>query len=251
MDNGYSALAPVYDRLNRTVDYSAWANFIVEIFEKYSIGKTSLVLDLGCGTGSMTLELARLGYDMTALDLSDEMLSVAEARARDAGLDGILFLRGDMCSFELYGTVDAVICTLDGVNHLTTRDSLVSCFSCVCNYLNPNGLFIFDLNTPYKFKTEYADRDYVLEDDGVMCCWRNRLNKKGDIVDFYLTVFEEQDDGSWSRTDGCERERAYSLRTIKNTLGECGMELVDVSSDYDFTPPTSETVRWYITARKK
>ena len=250
MADGYSALAPVYDRLNDTVDYGAWADYIEKIFDRYAKTKPTLVLDLGCGTGSMTVELAKRGYDMTALDLSEDMLAVAEQRIRAEGIGGVLFLRGDMCSFELYGTVDAVVCCLDGVNHLTSREELLECFSTVANYLNPGGLFIFDMNTPHRFRTVYADRDYVLEDDGVMCCWRNRLNKKGDTVDFYLTVFEENKDGSWSRTDGVERERAYSLRTVKNVLAESGLEFVCVSSGYGFYEPDEACERWYITARR-
>ncbi len=250
MKNGYSALARVYDKLNDTVDYRAWADFIEEIFSRYAIKKPSLVLDLGCGTGSMTLELARRGYDMTALDLSEEMLSVADERLRNAGIENTLLIHGNMCSFELYGTVGAIVCTLDGVNHLTTTDELCECFSTVANYLDPDGLFIFDLNTPHKFRTVYNDRDYVLEDDGVMCVWRNRLNKRGDTVDFFLSVFEENTDGTWTRTDGDERERAYSLRTVKKLLAECGLETVSVSADYNFTEPDENSDRWYITARK-
>lgn len=251
MLDGYSVLAPVYDRLNDTVDYAAWAEFIEKCFLQYADAKPSSVLELGCGTGSMTLELARRGYDMTALDLSEDMLAVADQRVREENLGSVLFLCEDMCSFELYGTVDAVVCCLDGINHLENRDDLLACFALVANYLNPGGVFVFDLNTPYRFKTTYADRDYILEDDGVMCCWRNRLNAKGDVVDFCLTVFEENKDGTWSRTDGVERERAYGLRSIGNALGKCGMEIVNVSADYDFSEPTAETERWYITAKKK
>ncbi len=249
LSSGYSVLAPVYDKLNDTVDYSKWADFISKLFDKFSPDKKIVsVLDLGCGTGSMTIELARRGYDMTALDISDEMLSVASSRAREYGLEGILFIESDMCDFELYGTVDAIVCCLDGINHLTTRNELTECFSLVNNYLEPDGLFVFDVNTPYRFKTMYADRDYILEDEGIMCCWRNRLNKKGDAVDFFLTVFEEKN-GEWIRSDGAQRERAYSLRTLKNALAECGFELLDVSADYDFNKPNDETVRWYITAK--
>lgn len=251
MLDGYSVLAPVYDKLNDTVDYNKWADFIEKCFEKFAENKPKSVLELGCGTGSMTLELARRKYDMTALDLSEDMLSVADDRAREEGLNNILLLCENMCAFELYGTVDAVICCLDGINHLDIKDDLYACFALVNNYLNSNGLFIFDVNTPYRFKTTYADRDYILEDDGVMCCWRNRLNKKGDVVDFCLTVFEENEDGTWSRTDGVERERAYGLRSLKNALEANGMELVDVSADYDFAEPTDQTERWYITAKKK
>lgn len=251
MLDGYNVLAPVYDRLNDTVSYSDWADYIEKCFERFG-GKKKIrsVLDLGCGTGSMTLELSSRGYDMTGLDISEEMLSVADNRVRDAGINDVLFICGNMCAFELYGTVDAVICCLDGINHLTDRDDLLACFSLVSNYLEDGGLFIFDLNTPYKFKTVYSDRDYILEDDGIMCCWRNRLSKKGDIVDFYLTVYEENGDGSWSRNDGVERERAYGLKAIENALNSCGLTLVNVSADYNFTSPDKTTERWYITARK-
>lgn len=251
MLDGYSVLAPVYDRLNDTVDYSKWADFIIRSFEKFAEKKISSVLDMGCGTGSMTIELARRGYDMTALDLSEEMLAEADQRLRDEGFDSVLFINGDMSSFELYGTVDAVVCCLDGINHLEHREDLYACFALVANYLEKGGVFVFDVNTPYRFKTTYADRDYILEDDGVMCCWRNRLNKKGDVVDFCLTVFEENPDGTWTRTDGIERERAYGLKALKNALEKCGMELVSVSSDYDFSSPVPETERWYLTAVKK
>lgn len=251
MADGYSALAPVYDRLNDTVDYSAWADFLEKSMERFGeIKRGASVLDMGCGTGAMTVELARRGYDMTALDLSEDMLAEADSAAREAGLEGILFLRGDMRSFELYGTVDCIVCCLDGINHLTSREDLSACFALVANYLNPGGLFLFDLNTPYKFKTMYADRDYILEDDGVMCCWRNRLNAKKDAVTFYLTVYEENEDGTWERTDGEERERAYGLRAIKNALSECGLTVADVSAGYDFEKPTDECMRWYIAARK-
>lgn len=251
MLDGYNVLAPVYDRLNDTVDYSQWADFIERCFLKYSPDRRiRSVLDLGCGTGSMTLELRRRGYDLTGLDISEEMLSVADSRMRDEGFTDVLFILGNMCSFELYGTVDAIVCCLDGINHLTSRDDLLACFSLVANYLEDDGLFIFDMNTPYKFKTVYSDRDYILEDDGIMCCWRNRLSKKGDKVDFYLTVYEEQEDGSWTRSDGIERERAYGLKAIDNALRECGLETVNVSADYGFGVPEKTTERWYITARK-
>ena len=251
MLDGYSVLAAVYDRLNDTVDYAAWADFIEESFRRYSDVQPKTVLDLGCGTGSMTLELARRGYEVIGMDLSEEMLSVADSRAREEKLSSIRFIQSDMCSFELGGKVDAVVCCLDGINHLTHRDDLLSCFSLVSHYLCDGGVFVFDLNTPHKFKTTYADRDYILEDDGIMCCWRNRLSKKGDKVDFCLTVYREDERGLWHREDGIETERAYGRRTIENALCGVGMEISSISAGYGFEDVTAETGRWYITARKK
>ncbi len=251
--NGYAVLSSVYDKLNKAVDYERWADFIEQCFTRFSQeNKIHSLLDLGCGTGSMSLILARRGYDIVALDISEEMLAVAENRAYNEKIKEILFIKGDMCAFELYGTVDAVICCLDGINHLTKREDVYSCFSLVHNYLNDGGLFLFDLNTPYKFREVYAGHDYIFEDEGVVCCWQNFMSKNCDAAEFYLSVFEEKD-GVWLRHDGVEHERAYSLRTIKNMLEKCGFEMVNVSSDYNFTSPDGidDCERWYITARKK
>ncbi len=254
MIDGYSVLAPVYDKLNDTVEYGEWADFIEECFRRFSPDENKFpksILELGCGTGSMTIELAKRGYNLTALDLSEEMLSIADFRARETKLDNIMFIKGDMCLFELYGTVDAVVCCLDGINHLTRREELDSCFALVSNYLNQGGFFVFDLNTPYKFRTVYSERDYILEDDGIMCCWRNRISKSGDTVDFCLTVYREDDKGFWHREDGIERERAYGKRAVKNALEKAGMKIVNISSGYGFEEIDPQTERWYITAVKK
>ena len=251
MHDGYAALAPVYDRLNRDVDYTAWAAFVTENFRRFSAlpQEPSLLLDLGCGTGSMTLALAEAGYDMTGLDLSEEMLSEADSRAREVGKN-ILFLQGDMTDFELYGTVDGIVCCLDGINHLTDRDALRACFLMAARYLNPGGLFLFDVNTPFKFRTQYADNDYLLEEDGAVCCWSNRLNKKGDICDFILTVFEEQPNGLYKRTDGITRERCWGRKALQNAAGEAGLEVLAVTDSFAFTEPADDALRWYFTCRK-
>lgn len=248
--DGYRALASVYDRLNGDVDYEAWADFICRSLEREGIGKGASLLELGCGTGSMTMALARRGFDLIALDRSEEMLAVAQQRIVEAGLSDILLLSGDMTDFELYGTVDAVVCCLDGINHLTKREEAAACFQLVQNYLNPGGVFLFDLNTPYKFRTKYADNDYILEEDGAVCCWQNRLNKRGDLCDFYLTVFERLPNGLYRRTDGVERERCYGFAAVKRLLVEAGLTFGSVVSGYDFAEVTETAERWYFMARK-
>ncbi len=251
--DGYAALAPVYDRLNDDIDYGAWADYIAGRFAKEFRGedKPTLLLELGCGTGSMTRELCRRGFDMTALDISEDMLSVAEERLRDEGIENVLWLHESMADFELYGTVDGVVCCLDGINHLTGRDELADCFHLVAQYLNPGGLFLFDVNTPEKFRTKYADNDYLLERDGAVLCWSNRLNKKGDVCDFLLTVFEEQPSGLYKRTDGVTRERCYGLRALQNHAKAAGLTWVSCHGALDGSEPGEECERWYVTLRKE
>lgn len=184
----YDLLAPIYDRVNEEIDYSAWADFLEKIIKREYKTPPALVLDLACGTGKMTLELARRGYDMTGVDYSPEMLDRARSSAEREGLD-VLWLCQNMCEFELYGTVDFAVCCLDSINHLTRPKELDKCLSLVHNYLIPDGIFVFDVNGRYKFENIYADNAYVLDEDGAMCVWQNYYDEKKKICDFYITLF--------------------------------------------------------------
>ena len=168
MNPQYTSLAAYYDRLNSHIDYFGYAAFLASRFREYGVPDGSLVLDLACGTGNITLPLSEMGYDMIAVDSSCEMLDVGR---RKPGGDRILWLCQDMRSFELYGTVAAVVSCLDSVNYLTGRRGLERCFSLVRNYLDPDGLFIFDVNSPHKFRTFYGENQYVMEAPGVYCGW--------------------------------------------------------------------------------
>ena len=246
--SGYDALARVYEILNNDIDYSAWADFFEKCFEKYLPEKPSLMLDLACGTGTMTRELAKRGYDMIGIDGSPEMLS--EAFSKNDGEHSILYLNQDMREFELYGTVGAVSCCLDSINYLLSESDVKKTFSLVHNYLDPDGLFMFDVNTPYKFEKIYGDNAYILEDDGVYCGWQNFYDAQSGICDFYLSIFEEED-GQYFRCDEHQQEKCYSLDTLKKLLLECGFEFLEVVSDFDFSTPTETTERYYIVARAK
>ena len=258
---GYNAIAFVYDRLNAEIDYSAWADFVERCFDRYLSARPSLVLDLACGTGSMTLALAQRGYDMIGVDGSADMLSVAYTRAAELP-HSVLFLLQDMRSFELYGTVGAVTCCLDSVNYLLREQDVRDCFACVHNYLDPDGLFLFDVNTPYKFEHIYSDLAYVLEDDvpdenstehthAVYCGWQNHYDEQSGICDFDLSLFEENEDGSYTRADEHQQERCYDRATLERLLADCGFEVLGVFGDYQFSEPTATTPRWYIAARCK
>ena len=259
---GYRAVARVYDRLNAEIDYRAWADFVEACFDRFLPSRPELVLDLACGTGSMTLELAARGYDMIGVDGSADMLS--EAYARALGRERLLFLQQDMRSFELYGTVGAVTCCLDSVNYLLRREDLDACLATVHNYLDPDGIFLFDVNTPYKFAHIYADNAYVLEDElvwdegtdeeeraAIFCGWQNRFDPETGICDFDLSIFEELPDGHYRRADEHQQERCYGRDELLDALTANGFELLGVWSDYRFSAPTDTTERWYIAARAK
>ena len=253
--SGYGSISGIYDKINSEIDYGAWADFIEDCFDKYLKEKPSLVLDLACGTGSMTLELARRGYDMIGIDGSEDMLAEAYNRMYDSEMGGILYLCQDMRAFELYGTVGAVTCCLDSINYLSGDGELKSCFSCVHNYLDPDGLFIFDVNTPYKFENIYADNSYIHEDDcdgkATLCAWQNEYDKESKLCKFYLSVFEETEGGAYKRTDELQIERCFEATELTHVLQDCGFEVLGVFGGYDFSEPTGDCARWYIAARAK
>ena len=200
----------------------------------------------------MERELAKRGYDMTGIDYSVEMLDFAREESAKAGLsESILWLCQDMREFELYGTVDAVVCCLDGINHLTDAKDLKKCFSLVHNYLVPDGIFVFDVNAKAKFETVYGDRAYVMEEDNAMCIWQNSYNPKSGICDFYITLFSENEDGTYERFDECQREKMYTIRALKKQLSDSGLEFIGAYSDFNFTPATDNDERIYIVARCK
>ncbi|MBQ8345823.1 MAG: class I SAM-dependent methyltransferase [Clostridia bacterium] len=247
---GYDAIAGVYDVLNEEIDYGSWADFLERCFDRYCSSRPELVLDLACGTGRMTREMAKRGYDMIGVDGSDSMLG--EAYDKSEGM-GILYLCQDMRSFELYGTVGAVLCCLDSMNYLLSEKDVESTLRGVHNYLDPNGLFLFDVNTPYRFRTVYGDRAYVLEDvmDGrnIYCGWQNRYDEDSGLCDFDLSLFEEQEDGSYRRSDEHQQERCYSMEQWKRMLATCGFELLGVFADVNEETPCETTERWYMVAR--
>ena len=174
----YNFLASVYDLLNDEYDYTKYADFLDGEIKANEKTRSSLVLDLACGTGKITFALRECGYDMTGIDLSEEMLSCAKDICYDKGINDILWLCQDMREFELYGTVDACVCCLDSINYLTRASDVKKCFSLVHNYLIPDGVFIFDVNTPYRFENVYGNNDYILENEGSLLAWHNEYNEK-------------------------------------------------------------------------
>lgn len=243
--SGYDVISELYDRINSHVDYEGYAARVTAYLRGCGVCDGALALELGCGTGRMTKLLGDT-YDMIGVDNSEGMLSAA----MDSSPEGVLYLLQDMTDFELYGTVAAATCFLDGMNHLTRPGELERCFRLVHNYLDPDGVFFFDLNTPLKFETEYGQRDIIIEDGDDILLWQNDYNKDRRICDFYLTAMTAEKDGRYSRSDAWWRERCYSRRYVKSLLEKCGFEDVCFMNEALTGEPCADAMRWYVSARK-
>lgn len=242
----YNRFAYLYDELINDVNYEEWLNYYFKIFQRYGL-KPSLGLDLGCGTGNLTTLFSDKGVEMTGVDISEDMLMVA--REKSEGRD-ILYLNQDMREFELYGTVDFIVSSLDCVNYITDKRDLLKVMKLANNYLNPGGLFIFDINTPYKLENVIGNNTFILENDDVFCSWQNEYDKKRKTVDFYLTFFCENN-GVYQRFDEEHSERIYSIEEIKALIEGAGMRLLNIYNDLSFKAPTAKSERVFFVAQEQ
>ena len=208
--NSYEFLAGCYDEFTYDVDYTAWADYIEKHFRRHGLpGKT--VLDLACGTGSLTRELALRGYEMIGVDLSPEMLSEAAEKNRDVGEVPPMFLCQPMEKLDLYGTIDACVCCLDSVNYVTDPRKLQKAFERVHLFLMPGGLFLFDVNTPEKL--EGLDGQVFLDEtEDAYCVWRAEYSRRSRICSYFMDIFQlDPESGLWDRGEELHRERAYTI----------------------------------------
>ena len=243
----YNRFAYLYDNLINDVDYKKWADYYFNIFQRYGLTNPKLGLDLGCVTGSLTTELAGRGIEMTGVDLSEDMLMVA--REKSAGMD-ILYLNQDMCSFELYGTVDFIVSSLDCMNYITDKRDLLKVMKLANNYLNPRGLFIFDINTRHKLENVIGNNTFILENDDVFCSWQNEYDRKRKICDFYLTFFMKNG-REYTRFDEEHSERAYEIEEIKSVIESSGMRLLKVYHNLSFENPKKNSERVFFVAQEQ
>ncbi len=244
-------LSEVYDTLNSDIDCCAWADFYEQCFKKFGVN-VHHINEIACGTGTMSRILSKRGYTLTCSDLSEEMLSLADKRAQEENIKNVIYTRQDMRSFCDSKKADAVICMLDSLNCMPAPKDVKMCFASAFNVLREGGIFLFDVNSKYKFEKIYGDNAYILEDEGVVCAWQNFYDESKKICDFYLSFFLQEQNGLYSRHDEVNRERMYTVKALTKYLCLSGFEVAGVYGDFDFQEADENThERLYFAAIKR
>lgn len=277
----YTDFAGVYDTFMDDTPYQEWADFLAELIEKYGISKRGnrksaisrkaenncaenevcdrdeilrserdLVLDLGCGTGTLTELLYQKGYDMIGVDNSQEMLNIALAKKENSGSE-ILYLCQDMQELDLYSTIGTVISVCDSVNYLLEDGEVQDTFLLVNNYLYPGGLFIFDFNTVYKYEQVIGDTTIAENRETCSFIWENYYHGEERINEYDLTIFVKEEESSlFRRFTETHFQRGYTLEEMTGFVEQAGMEVV-LSLDADtHKAPVDESERIYVIARE-
>lgn len=247
-DATYNALANCYDAMTEDVNYPAWADFLEKCFarEKKPI---RTVLDLACGTGTMSFLLAQRGYEMIGVDFSPEMLAVAAEKTLPEGVEPPIFLCQPMEELDLYGTVDACVCLLDSVNHVTKPAKLRKAFQRVRLFLEPGGLFVFDVHTPSHL--EGLDGGlFIDETEDAYCVWRTEYDRRRRICTYAMDVFQLEEGDLWIRDGEVHEEYAYRPEELTLFLEEAGFVDVRQYGNLKFRKPIAGEERIFFTARK-
>ena len=251
----YTSFAAVYDMFMDNIPYEEWAAYLISLLKEHGIDD-GLVLDLGCGTGSLTEILAREGYDMTGIDISPDMLQIAMEKRAESGHD-ILYLLQDMREFELYGTVRAIVSICDSMNYLFEPGDLVQTLRLVNNYLDPGGIFIFDFNTEYKYREVLGDQTIAESREDCSFIWDNYYYEEERINEYELNLFIREDAESETEGDLYRRfrethfQRAYTLEEITRIVEESGLQFVTAYEAFTKEPPSKNSERIYVIAREQ
>lgn len=241
----YTGFAEVYNEFMEDIPYGAWLDFISGTLRRHGIAD-GLVCELGCGTGKMTRLLAECGYDMIGIDVSAEMLSIAKNESRE----DILYLAQDMRAFELYGTVRAFVSVCDSMNYLLEEEDLLRVFRLVNNYLDPGGIFIFDLNTEYKFRVMMGQQTFSEHRAQGSLIWDNYYDEEEQINEYALTLFIRENAELYRKYEEVHYERSYGLHTVVTLLNEAGMQLIRACDATDHGPVRDDSARIYVIAKE-
>ena len=246
--DAYTSFAQVYDLFMDNVPYDQWCRYITELLREYGI-QDGLVLELGCGTGVLTRKLAAKGYDMIGVDYSEDMLENAMDHRQEG--EDILYLLQDMREFELYGTVRAAVSICDSMNYIVEYQDLVQVMKLVNNYLDPGGIFIFDLNTPYKYEEILGENTFAENRPEGSFIWENYYDGETGINEYDLTLFVREKEGIYRKFEETHYQRAYELEQVRRAIKEAGLEFVAAYDAGTHKPVQQDSQRIYVIAREK
>ena len=244
--DAYTSFAQVYDLFMDNVPYEEWGAYLSNLLKEHGI-EDGLLLDLGCGTGKLTRIMESYGYDMIGIDNSYEMLDMA----REYASENILYLMQDMREFELYGTVRAIYSACDSINYILEEEELKEVFKLVNNYLDPGGLFIFDINSPFKYEELLAENTFAETREEGSFIWENYYDEEEQMNEYDLTLYIKEENGSFQRFQEEHYQRCYDLSTIKRLLKEAGMEFIAAYDAYTNEPASDENEKILIIAKEK
>lgn len=244
----YSGFAEVYDLFMDNIPYGEWTDYVKKLFQEEGITE-GILLDLGCGTGSVTELLAKSGFDMIGIDNSEEMLEIALEKRDESGLD-ILYLLQDMREFELYGTVRGVVSICDSMNYILEEEDLLEVLHLVHNYLDDEGIFIFDMNTRYKYEKILADNTFAEDRERSSFIWENFYDEEEEINQYDLSLFIREEDGRYRKYEETHWQRAYTQECVEGLIRESGLELLHVYDAFTKKKPAEDAQRIYYVCRR-
>ena len=244
----YQSFAPFYDGLTNNVDYSSLSEYFDKIIKENGNGG-NLLLDLACGTGSLSFELVKKGYDVISVDASEDMLSEAMNKSHTFG--NPTFLNQTMQSLDLFGTIDAAVCCLDSINHLESKTDVKKAIEKVSLFMNEGGVFIFDVNTLYKHRDVLGDNTFVYDTDDVYCVWQNCFSPNDGSVEINLDFFEPIEGGCYDRWQESFCEYFYDDEFLTECINQSGMKLICKYDDFSFENVNDKTQRIVYVCRKE
>lgn len=250
--NAYTGFAQVYDRFMDNVPYEDWTQYLTQLLAENGV-TGGIVAELGCGTGKVTRLMRDKGFDMIGIDMSPEMLQIAREQEKEDD-DSILYLLQDMREFELYGSVAAVISLCDSMNYITDEDDILQVFSLVHNYLDPGGIFVFDLNTKFYYSKILGENVICENRPFGSFIWENYYDEESCINEFDLTIYCQTSgsgSGSYERFEETHYQKAFSIQTIKKLLKKSGLTFKAVYEAMTHDAPARDTQRVYFVAKKE
>lgn len=257
----YTDFARVYDELMDNTPYEEWGNRLDELIRKYGVSaperdaenlldsEKNLVVDLGCGTGTLAELLYEKGYDMIGVDASESMLNIAMDKKAESGSE-ILYLQQDMRELELYSTVGTVYSVCDSLNYILEEEELKTVFSLVNNYLFPGGIFIFDFNTDYKYREVIGNTTITENREDCSFIWENYYDSEEEINEYDLTIFVQEEENLFRRFTETHFQRGYTVEQMLRLVEEAGMKVVEVKDADTGEAVTEQSERVYMVAKE-